>query len=169
MRMRKEKRKMGTGGSMRTTQGNRRPCCPSSPQHIWVIVQYILDLSMGTNPCADALPVYNLTHTIRLLVVPRCETTLSWDQLRSPQVSQFLVKPIQQQIRDSHFSKATLYALIANCLQFNKEASTNPGNSGTSKTRALVCELLAIKLLREFSTRALVCSYLYVESCTVLT
>ncbi|KAL6719323.1 hypothetical protein ACLMJK_003562 [Lecanora helva] len=104
----------------------------------------------------DALPVYNITHTIRLLVVPRCETTLSWDQLRSPQVSQFLVKPIQQQIRNSHFSRATLYALIANCLQFNKEASMHPGNSGTSKTRALVCELLAIKLLREYSTRELI-------------
>lgn len=106
---------------------------------------------------ADALPVYNLTHTIRLLVVPRCETTLSWDQLRSPQVSQFLVKPIQLQIRSTHFSKATLYALMANCLQFNKEVSMYPGNSGTSKTRALVCELLAIKLLKEFSTRELVC------------
>lgn len=104
----------------------------------------------------DALPVYNLTHTIRLLVVPRCETTLSWDQLRSPQVSQFLVKPIQQQIRSTHFSKATLYALMANCLQFNKEVSMYPGNSGTSKTRALVCELLAIKLLKEFSTRELI-------------
>ena len=107
-------------------------------------------------PDVDSLPVYNLTHTIRLLIVPRCETTLSWDQLRSPQVSQFLVKPIQQQIRTSHFSKATLYALMANCLQFSKEAETNPGNSGVSKTRALVCELLAIKLLREFSTRDLI-------------
>ena len=34
----------------------------------------------------------------------------------------------------------------------------NPGNSGTSKTRAMVCELLAIKLLREFNTRELVCA-----------
>lgn len=93
---------------------------------------------------------------MRLLIVPRCETTLSWDQLRSPQVSQFLVKPIQQQIRTSHFSKATLYALMANCLQFSKEAEINPGNSGVSKTRALVCELLAMKLLREFSTRDLI-------------
>lgn len=33
----------------------------------------------------------------------------------------------------------------------------NPGNSGASKTRALVCELLAIKLLKEYSTRELVC------------
>ncbi|MCJ1251916.1 hypothetical protein MMC30_009154 [Trapelia coarctata] len=104
----------------------------------------------------DALPVYNLTHAIRHLVVPRCETTLSWDQLRSPQVSQFLVKPIQQQILASHFTKATLYALIANCLQFNKEAQMNPGNSGTSKTRALICELLAMKLLKEFTTRELI-------------
>ena len=107
--------------------------------------------------CADTLPVYDLTHTIRLLIAPRCETTLSWDQIRSPQVSLFLVKPIQQQILASHFSKATLYALIANCLQFRKESQNNPGQSGTSRTRALVCELLAIKLLKEFTTRELVC------------
>ena len=106
---------------------------------------------------SDTLPVYNLTHAIRLLVVSRCETTLTWDQLRSPQVSQFLVKPIQQQILTSHFSSATLYALMANCLQFNKEVQLYPGNSGASKTRALVCELLAIRLLKEFSSRELVC------------
>ena len=122
--------------------------CPSSGiiSLVWCLLTLVI----------DALPVYNLTHTIRLLIVPRCETTLSWDQLRSPQVSQFLLKPIQQEIRNSHFSKATLYALMANCLQFSKEVSTHPGNSGTSKTRALVCELLAIKLLKEFSTRELV-------------
>jgi hypothetical protein len=105
----------------------------------------------------DSLPVYHLTHAIRLLVASRCETTLTWDQLRSPQVSQFLVKPIHEQIKASHFSRATLYALMANCLQFSKEIHTNPGNSGTSKTRALVSELLAIKLLKDFSTRELVC------------
>ena len=100
--------------------------------------------------------MYNLTHAIRLLVIPRCETTLSWDQLRSPQVSQFLVKPVQQQIRSSHFSRATLYALISNTLQFSKEVHLYPGNSGASRTRALVCELLAIKLLREYTTRELI-------------
>ena len=43
----------------------------------------------------DRLPMYNITHAIRLLIVARAETTLSWEQLRSPQVSQFLVKPIE--------------------------------------------------------------------------
>ena len=45
---------------------------------------------------------------------------------------------------------------MANCLQFDKEVQLNPGNSGTSRTRALVCELLAIKLLKDFSTRELI-------------
>ncbi|KAF2129448.1 hypothetical protein P153DRAFT_340297 [Dothidotthia symphoricarpi CBS 119687] len=104
----------------------------------------------------DRVPIYNATHAIRTILVQRCETTLSWDQLRSPQVSQFLVKPIQQQIRSDHFSRGALYCLLANCLQFRKEGETNPGNMGVSKTRALICELLAMRLLKEFNTRELI-------------
>ena len=109
----------------------------------------------------DAIPVYSLTHVIREQVVTRCETVLSWDQLRSPQVTQFLLKPIQLQIKSSHFNAGTMYALLANCLQFNKEVALYPGNSGTSKTRALLCELIAIRLLREYSTRELIDALCY--------
>lgn len=104
----------------------------------------------------DSLPIYALTHTVRLLVVSRCDTVLSWEQLRSPQVSQFLIKPIQQEVRTNHFSAASIYCLMANCLQFKKEVTTHPGNSGTCLTRAMICELVAIKLLKEYSTRALI-------------
>ncbi|KAI0516741.1 hypothetical protein F5B22DRAFT_646479 [Xylaria bambusicola] len=104
----------------------------------------------------DALPVYHVVHAIRIIVQTRTETSLSWEQLRSPQVSQFLVKPMQQQIRTQHFSRATLYALMANCLQFGKEGQLYPGNAGVSTTRAKVCELLALKLLKEYSTRELI-------------
>lgn len=104
----------------------------------------------------DSLPVYSITHAIRIIVQARTETSLTWDQLRSPQVSQFLVKPMQVQIRQQHFSRATIYALMANSLQFAKEGQLNPGNAGTSSTRAKVCELLAIKLLKEYSTRELI-------------
>lgn len=104
----------------------------------------------------DRLPMYNITHAIRLLIVARAETTLSWEQLRSPQVSQFLVKPIQSQIRTNHFNRATLCALIANGLQFQKEGQTNPGNVGVSRTRALLSELLAMRLLKEFNVRELI-------------
>ncbi|KAF1950172.1 hypothetical protein CC80DRAFT_554632 [Byssothecium circinans] len=104
----------------------------------------------------DRIPTYNATHAIRILVMQRCETTLSWDQLRSPQVSQFLVKPIQQQILADHFSRAAIYCLLANCLQFRKEGEANPANVGVNNSRALVCELLAMRLLKEFSTRELI-------------
>ena len=104
----------------------------------------------------DRLPLYNITHAIRLLIVQRCETTLSWDQLRSPQISQFLVKPIQNQIKTNHFNRATLCALITNCLQFQREGQMNPGNIGVSKTRALISELLAMRLIKEFTTRELI-------------
>lgn len=90
------------------------------------------------------------------MIVQKVETTLSWDQLRSPQVSQFVVKPIQSQILDSHCNRATICALIANCLQFQKEAQLHPGNAGVSKTRAMVSELLAMRLLKEFSVRELI-------------
>jgi hypothetical protein len=103
----------------------------------------------------DALPVYNLTHTIRT-IVSRCETTLSWDQLRSPQVSQFLIKPMQQQIRTEHLSRATLYALMANSLQFGKESQLSLKNAGNQETQAMICQLLAIKLLKEYNTRELI-------------
>ncbi|PKS09241.1 hypothetical protein jhhlp_003855 [Lomentospora prolificans] len=69
----------------------------------------------------DSLPIYSITHAIRIIVQARTETTLSWDQLRSPQ-----------------------------------EGQTYPGNAGTSSTRAKVCELLALKLLKEYSTRELI-------------
>lgn len=104
----------------------------------------------------DRLPLYNITHAIRLLIVQRCETTLSWDQLRSPQISQFLVKPIQNQIQTNHMNRATLFALITNCLQFQKEGQMHPGNVGVSRSRALISELLAMRLIKEFSTRELI-------------
>ncbi|WPH04416.1 Hypothetical protein R9X50_00730700 [Acrodontium crateriforme] len=113
-------------------------------------------LPIFSAPHLDRLPLYNITHSIRLLIVQRCETTLSWDQLRTPQISQFLVKPIQSEIRTNHFNRATLCALIANCLQFQKEGQTNPGNVGVCKTRGLISELLAMRLVKEFTTRELI-------------
>jgi len=104
----------------------------------------------------NALPVFTLTHAFREMVIERCDTVLTWEQLRSPQVSQFLVKPIQQEIREHHLSAATQYALLANCMQFKKEAGLQPGNSGTNMTRAMVCELIAIRMLRECGTRDLI-------------
>lgn len=104
----------------------------------------------------DSIPVFTLTHTLRILVSSKCDTVLTWEQLRSPQISQFVLKPIEQEIRNNHFNAATEYALMANCLQYTKEGAISSGNSGTNKTRAMICELLCIKLLRDHSNRELI-------------
>jgi hypothetical protein len=113
-------------------------------------------LDIDPPPPTDRIPIYNTTHAIRIIVLQQCETTLSWDQLRSPQVSQFLVKPLQQRILADHFSRGAIYCLLANCLQFRREGEVHPGNVGVNNTRALICELLAMRLLKEFSTRELI-------------
>ncbi|KAL4907166.1 hypothetical protein BDW74DRAFT_148688 [Aspergillus multicolor] len=113
-------------------------------------------LPIFSAPLLDALPIFDVTRSIRSLVISRCDVNLTWEQLRSPQISQFLVKPIQQKVKELHFSRATLYALMTNCLQFDREVHSNPGNSGTNQTRAMVCELIAIKLLRDYTTRELI-------------
>jgi hypothetical protein len=68
---------------------------------------------------------------------------------------------MQQQIRAQHFSRATLYALMINCLQFTKEGERYPGNAGISSTRAKVCELLTLKLLKEYNVRELIDALAY--------
>ncbi|KAL4734732.1 hypothetical protein BDV11DRAFT_49333 [Aspergillus similis] len=113
-------------------------------------------LPIFSAPHLDILPIFDITRSIRSLIISRCDVNLTWEQLRSPQVSQFLVKPILQKIKEVHFSRATLYALMTNCLQFDREVHLNPGNSGTNQTRAMVSELLAIKLLRDYTTRELI-------------
>ncbi|RPA98980.1 hypothetical protein L873DRAFT_979885 [Choiromyces venosus 120613-1] len=55
-------------------------------------------------------------HSIRSNIVSRVDTGLTWDQLRSPQVSNFLLKPILSSLmRGPHrLSEGILYSLIAN-------------------------------------------------------
>jgi hypothetical protein len=86
------------------------------------------------------------------------DTTLTWEQLRTPQVSSFLVKPIHGKLKrmEGNIFKGIIYSLMVNCLQFRKEVDQNPGNAGCSATRALLCEVIAIRFLREFSARDLV-------------
>jgi hypothetical protein len=50
---------------------------------------------------------------------------------------------------------------MANCLQFTKEGQLYAANAGTSNTRAKVCELLALKMLKEYSTRELIDALAY--------
>lgn len=53
-------------------------------------------------------------------------------------------------------TSATVYALLANQVQFQNEASLSASKAGTLVTRAMLCELLAMKMLKEYEPRELV-------------
>lgn len=97
----------------------------------------------------DLVPVYTVVLETYDLVSSAIDTSLKYDQLRSPQVHSFLIKPIVQDIR-FNANAATLYALMANMIQFQRQSQTDIAMTRVMATRALVCEILATKLLKEY-------------------
>lgn len=98
----------------------------------------------------DSISVYDIVLDIHELFVLRVDTSLKYDQLRSPQVHSFLIRPLVQECREI-VNPAMLYALLANMHQFNKESASDVLMTGVMATRAMICEIVAIKLLKEFS------------------
>lgn len=103
----------------------------------------------------DDVPVYRITHAIRDDIDAAVDTTLTWDQLKSPQLNSFLVKPLMMKCRDRR-TRAIIFCLLTNCAQYRKEAEEDAARAGVSLTRALACELLAVKSLKEFTPRELI-------------
>ncbi|ANB13997.1 Yvc1p [Sugiyamaella lignohabitans] len=97
----------------------------------------------------DSIPIYNIVLDIYDLISARVDTALKYDQLRSPQVHSFLIKPLVADLRDG-LCAGTLYGLMANSIQFTKESSSYAAMAGVMATRAMICEIVAIKLLKDF-------------------
>lgn len=97
----------------------------------------------------DSTPIYSVVLDIYDLVVSRVDISLKYDQLKSPQIYSFLVKPIVGDLRQD-LNPGTLYALMANMHQFAKESTTNAAMSGVMATRSTICEIVAIRLLKDY-------------------
>ncbi|KAF5000271.1 hypothetical protein FGRMN_1903 [Fusarium graminum] len=72
----------------------------------------------------------------------------SFEQLTSPRVNNLIVRPLVDRLYDES-DYSTVYCLLANRVQFLREQSSVLDQS-TSIARATLCELLAIKILRNF-------------------
>lgn len=107
-------------------------------------------LPLFTPSILDSIPIYSVVLDTYDLVVSRVDTSLKYEQLKSPQIHSFLIRPLVAALRED-LSAGTLYALMANMLQFNKESTTNVSMSSVMATRGMICEIVAIKLLKEYS------------------
>ncbi|CAN6623057.1 hypothetical protein TRVA0_009S01288 [Trichomonascus vanleenenianus] len=107
-------------------------------------------LPLFTPSLLDTIPIYSIVLNTYDSVVSRVDISLKYDQLKSPQIHSFLIKPLLEELKND-FSPGTLYALMANMLQFTKESSSNAAMAGVMATRAMICEIVAIRLLKEYS------------------
>ncbi|KAM0268722.1 hypothetical protein ACHAPA_004645 [Fusarium lateritium] len=92
--------------------------------------------------------VFVTLHRIRKFVIASIDDPYSFEQLTSPRVNNLIVRPLVDRLYDEN-DYSTVYCLLANRVQFLREQSSVLDQS-TSIARATLCELLAIKILRNF-------------------
>ena len=99
------------------------------------------------NPFAH-LPVYTTIHRIRREVIDSLEDPYSLDQLRAPRINASVVRPLANRFFDLN-DVSIPYCLLVNKLQFLRE-QTFTAHQTITATRAMMCELLAQKIMRRF-------------------
>lgn len=103
--------------------------------------------SCAPNPYAD-LPVYATIHRVRHEVINSIDDPYSLDQLRAPRINVAIVRPLVNLLWDEK-DVSIIYCLLVNKLQFLREQAFE-AHQTINTTRAHLCELVALKILRRF-------------------
>ena len=99
------------------------------------------------NPYAD-LPVYTTIHRVRHEVISSIDDPYSIEQLRAPRINVAIVRPLVNRLWDGK-DVSIIYCLLVNKLQFLREQAFE-AHQTINTTRAVLCELVALKMLRRF-------------------
>jgi len=121
------------------TNGEHEPLLPDEEQYGWD------HLPCPPNPFAD-LPVYTTIHRIRHQIVAAIDDPYSLEQLRAPRINVAIVRPLVHRIWEKH-DESIIYCLLVNKLQFLREQAFQ-AHQTINTTRAMLCELVALKILR---------------------
>ncbi|KAE8447580.1 hypothetical protein EG329_010551 [Mollisiaceae sp. DMI_Dod_QoI] len=100
------------------------------------------------NPFAD-LPVYTTIHRIRRDVIAAIDDPYSLEQLRDPRMNISVVRPLVDKLYAAN-DVSMVYCLLVNRAHFQREQLTQAHQQSVCATRAILCELLANRILRRF-------------------
>ncbi|KAL1842107.1 hypothetical protein VTJ49DRAFT_5986 [Mycothermus thermophilus] len=95
------------------------------------------------------MSVYVMMHRIRRLVMAAIDDTYTLDELRAPQMDHQVVRPLVERLYNPR-DPAVVYCLVANRVQFLRLRSHESVQQGVNESRAMLCELLATRVLRRF-------------------
>ncbi|UZJ56338.1 hypothetical protein CBS101457_005658 [Exobasidium rhododendri] len=98
--------------------------------------------------------IFPLLHVIRQDVRSTIDTHLDWSELTSLDLNYSIVRPLA--LKYSQYENLSiLFILLVNRIQFQRDADRDLALQNVNQTRASLCELLAMKLLRTFSRNGL--------------
>ncbi|KAH8724652.1 hypothetical protein GQ44DRAFT_708546 [Phaeosphaeriaceae sp. PMI808] len=93
------------------------------------------------------LQVYYNVHRIRRLILAVIEDPYTIDQLREPRMNVLIVKPLVDRLYNED-DISIVYCLLVNRMQFLREQHFQQHHQTVDLTRANLCELVAMKVLR---------------------
>ena len=99
------------------------------------------------NPYAH-LPVYTTIHRVRHELINSIDDPYSIEQLRAPRINVAIVRPLVNRLWDAK-DVSIIYCLLVNKLQFLREQAFE-AHQTINTTRAVLCELVALKIIRRF-------------------
>ncbi|KAF9930155.1 hypothetical protein FBU30_000823 [Linnemannia zychae] len=101
-------------------------------------------------------PVTALVKEARYAIINALDTSLTRDELGSPEIYLALLLPIVRKYREERRERAAVYCFLLNRWQFLRDAENDLANARLNETRAYACEIVATKVLKAFSMRQLI-------------
>ncbi|TPX15652.1 uncharacterized protein E0L32_004350 [Thyridium curvatum] len=105
--------------------------------------------SCFTNPHSH-LPVYTNIHRIRRDIISIVEDYMTLEQLRDVRINISVVRPLVDKLYEMD-DISIVYCLLVNRAQFLYEQSHLNNRQNVNFTRATLCELVAVRILRRFN------------------
>ncbi|KAH7137955.1 hypothetical protein B0J11DRAFT_449702 [Dendryphion nanum] len=96
------------------------------------------------------LGVYYTIQRIRRLVLTSIDDPYTADQLKEPRMNVLIVRPLVDRLFDPN-DVSVVYCLLVNRTQFLREQSFQHNHQTVNLTRANLCEIVAMKMLRKYS------------------
>ncbi|KAJ7612493.1 receptor-activated Ca2+-permeable cation channel [Mycena polygramma] len=98
----------------------------------------------------EATPVYPVIHMIRQDIIHFIDTPLTYEALTAPDLTYTLIHPLLEKycnLQRSHSNLSIVFCLLLNRVHFIRDE--NIATASVSHSRASLCEILAIRTLRD--------------------
>ncbi|KAL8722098.1 MAG: hypothetical protein Q9225_001342 [Loekoesia sp. 1 TL-2023] len=108
---------------------------------------------INDEPCRpnphESLPVYTTIHMVRREIIEHIDDPYSLEQLRGPRLNTLVIRPLVDRFYNQQ-DISIVYCLLINRVQFLREQTYHAHHQTVNITRAILCELLASRLLRKY-------------------